>query len=94
MGNKGKVRASHILVQKHSDALKIISRLNEGEDFKKLAKEFSECPSRKKGGDLGWFARGQMVREFESAVYNMNVGQTTHDPVKTKFGYHVIRRTG
>lgn len=94
LGKGGKVRASHILVDKHSKALDIIKKIQEGEKFETMAKNHSECPSRKKGGDLGWFGRGQMVKEFERTVYDMNVGQMTHEPVKTKFGYHVIKRTG
>jgi len=94
MGNQGKVRASHILVDKHSKALEIINKIKEGTSFKKMAKEHSECPSRKKGGDLGYFARGQMVKPFERATYNLSVGAMTQEPVKTKFGYHIIKRTG
>ncbi|MGQ4912452.1 MAG: peptidylprolyl isomerase [Candidatus Thorarchaeota archaeon] len=90
----GKVRASHILVDKHSQALQIISKIQEGEDFAKMAKLHSSCPSKKKGGDLGWFTKGQMVPEFERAAFNLNVGAMTNEPVKTKFGYHIIKRTG
>jgi peptidyl-prolyl cis-trans isomerase C len=93
-GKAGKVRASHILVDKHSQALRIISRIREGEDFKEMAKLHSSCPSKKKGGDLGWFTKGQMVPEFEKAAFNLNVGAMTNEPVKTKFGYHIIKRTG
>ena len=93
-GKTGKVRASHILVKKHSQALEIISRIREGEDFSSLAKQSSDCPSRKKGGDLGWFGRGQMVKEFENAAFSLSVGAMTTDPVKTEFGYHIIKRTG
>ncbi len=88
------MRASHILVKKHSQALDIIGRIREGEDFVSLAKHSSDCPSRKKGGDLGWFGRGQMVKEFENAVFSLSVGAMTTDPVKTEFGYHIIKRTG
>ncbi|MHA1794242.1 MAG: peptidylprolyl isomerase [Promethearchaeota archaeon] len=90
--NKGKVRASHILVKKHGEALNILKQLESGKDFKDLARQFSLCPSKKKGGDLGFFGRGQMVKEFEQAVYSLKVGEIS-DPVKTKFGYHVIKRT-
>lgn len=93
-GKAGKVRASHILVDKHSQALALISKIAEGEDFKKVAQRFSSCPSKKKGGDLGWFTKGQMVPEFEKAAFNLSVGAMTSEPVKTKFGYHIIRRTG
>src|SRR4030042_3051680 len=89
----GKMRASHILVEKFTQAQKIKDELNGGSDFKALAEKYSSCPSKKKGGDLGWFTRGQMVPEFESAVIRMNVGETS-EPVKTKFGYQIIKRTG
>nr|MDO8110323.1 peptidylprolyl isomerase [Candidatus Sigynarchaeota archaeon] len=91
--NAGKLRASHILVKKQSQALDIKKKLDAGGDFKKLALEFSECPSKKKGGDLDWFTRGSMVPEFEKAVISMKIGEVS-DPVKTQFGYHIIKRTG
>ncbi len=93
-GKAGKVRASHILVDKHSQALALISRIKEGDDFASIAKQYSSCPSKKKGGDLGWFTKGQMVPEFEKATFNLSVGAMTNEPVKTKFGYHIIKRTG
>ncbi len=89
----GRVMASHILVEKLSLAQDIKHRLDEGEDFRKLANEYSTCPSKKRGGDLGIFGRGEMVLEFERAVYKMNIGEIS-DPIKTKFGYHLIKRTG
>ncbi|MFW9793366.1 MAG: peptidylprolyl isomerase [Candidatus Thorarchaeota archaeon] len=93
-GKAGKVRASHILVDKHSQALALINEIREGEDFKNVARQHSNCPSKKKGGDLGWFTKGQMVPEFERAAFNLKVGAMTSEPVKTKFGYHIIKRTG
>jgi peptidyl-prolyl cis-trans isomerase C len=93
-GKAGKVRASHILVEKHSQAQALISKIAEGADFKTVAKNHSTCPSKKKGGDLGWFTKGQMVPEFEKAAFKLNVGAMTPEPVKTKFGYHIIKRTG
>ena len=89
----GKMRASHILVPKHSHLLKIMDKLDAGQKFKDLAREFSECPSKKKGGDLGFFTRGSMVPEFEKAVLSLKIGQVS-EPVKTKFGWHLIKRTG
>jgi peptidyl-prolyl cis-trans isomerase C len=89
----GKMRASHILVPKHSQLLKIIDKLDAGQKFESLAREFSECPSKKKGGDLGFFTRGKMVPEFERAVLSLKVGQIS-EPVKTQFGWHLIKRTG
>ncbi len=89
-----KVRASHILVEKHSQAVEIIRKIQEGADFGKMAEQFSSCPSKKRGGDLGWFERGKMVPEFEQAAFSLAVGAMTTEPVKTKFGYHIIKRTG
>lgn len=87
------VRASHILVANEKDAKSIMDRLAKGEDFAALAKRFSKCPSKSKGGDLGWFTKGQMVKEFEDACFNGKTGDVV-GPVKTEFGYHVIKITG
>ncbi|MEN6397085.1 MAG: peptidylprolyl isomerase [Methanoregula sp.] len=87
------VRASHILVTKEDDANKILKRINDGEDFAAVAKRFSSCPSKKNGGDLGWFGKGQMVPEFEEAAFAAEQGAVI-GPVKTQFGYHVIKVTG
>lgn len=92
-GKPGQVRASHILVDKHSQALALISKIRDGDDFAKVARDYSTCPSKKKGGDLGFFGKGQMVPEFEKAAFNLSVGAMTTEPVKTKFGYHIIKRT-
>jgi parvulin-like peptidyl-prolyl isomerase len=88
-----KVKASHILVEKQSQALKVLEELKAGADFRELAKKYSTCPSGKKGGDLGQFGRGQMAREFEQAAFALKTGQVS-EPVKTQFGYHIIKRTG
>ncbi len=92
--NAGKLRASHILVKTSTEAQAILKRLDAGEDFKKLAAELSSCPSKKRGGDLDWFLKGAMAPEFEKAVIAAKVGELINRPVKTKFGYHVIKRTG
>ena len=89
----GKVRASHILCEKQSKCLLALQRINAGEDFKKVALELSECPSKKKGGDLGFFARGQMVKQFEDVVFRLQPGEMTSEPIKTGFGWHIIKRT-
>jgi len=89
----GKIKASHILVNKLGKAQEIYENIQAGENFEKLAKEFSECPSKKKGGDLGDFPKGQMVAEFWNACTKLKIGEISQ-PVKTQFGYHVIKRTG
>ncbi len=86
------VRASHILVSTEPEATNLLNQINGGKKFEKLAKKHSQCPSGKKGGDLGFFTRGKMVPEFENAAFNMNVGQVS-PPVKTAFGYHLIKVT-
>ncbi|MBR9678656.1 MAG: peptidylprolyl isomerase [Nanoarchaeota archaeon] len=88
-----KVRASHILVSKLSIAQQLLEKIKGGEDFATLALEFSECPSKKHGGDLGFFTRGQMVKEFETATFGLGIGEIS-ELVKTQFGYHIIKRTG
>ncbi|HMF29949.1 MAG TPA: peptidylprolyl isomerase [Candidatus Lokiarchaeia archaeon] len=89
----GKMRASHILVKKLTQAQQIKDDIEGGADFKVLAEKFSDCPSKKKGGDLGWFTKGSMVPEFETAVRNLKMNEIS-GPVKTQFGYHIIKRTG
>lgn len=88
MANKAK--ASHILVKTEKQAKELLRKLNLGESFEKLAQEFSQCPSRKRGGSLGEFGRGQMVREFEKAVFSAKKGQII-GPIKTQFGWHIIK---
>lgn len=86
------VNASHILVDTEEKALEILEKIKNGSmSFEDAAKEFSSCPSGKEGGSLGDFGRGQMVPEFDAAVFEMNVGEITESPVKTQFGYHLIK---
>lgn len=87
-----KIRCAHILVEKHSQAINILERLNKGEKFSELARQFSSCPSKKRGGDLGWFSQGQMVKEFENVALSLEKDKITKKPVKTQFGYHIIKR--
>jgi parvulin-like peptidyl-prolyl isomerase len=86
-----KVHCAHILVKTEQEAKTVIERLNKGEKFANIAKEMSLCPSGKRGGDLGTFTRGKMVKEFETAAFVLQKGQTS-PMVKTKFGYHIIKR--
>ena len=86
------VNASHILVETEEAATAIYEKIASGEiSFEDAAKENSTCPSRENGGSLGDFTRGQMVPEFDSAVFAMEVGEITKTPVKTQFGYHLIK---
>lgn len=87
-----KIKASHILVEKQSQALRVLEELQSGVDFKDLARKYSTCPSGKRGGDLGFFGRGQMVKAFETSAWGLNVNEVS-DPVRTEFGYHIIKKT-
>ena len=84
-----KVQARHILVGKQELADELKKRIDAGEDFSALAEEYSECPSKKRGGDLGWFGKGAMVRPFEVAAFSAEEGAVV-GPVKTEFGWHLI----
>ncbi len=86
-----KVHCAHILVKTEKEVNAILERLKKGEKFSNIAKEVSICPSKKRGGDLGTFGRGQMVKEFEKAAFALEKGQIS-GIVKTKFGYHIIKR--
>ena len=88
-----KIKCSHILVKKLGQAEEALERLGRGEKFAKLAKEISlDAPSAKRNGNLGYFARGRMVRQFEEAAFKLSVGEIS-GPVKTEHGYHIIKRT-
>lgn len=85
-----KAAAIHILVKTEKQALELKLKLDKGADFAQLAKKFSICPSKKKGGDLGEFRRGQMVKAFDDVVFKKELLKV-HGPVKTKFGFHLIK---
>jgi len=86
-------RASHILVKEKGLADDLRKRLKTGGNFAALASEYSTCPSKSKGGDLGWFGPGKMVKAFEDAVKKMSHGRISN-VVSTQFGYHIIKKTG
>lgn len=84
------VSAKHILVEDEGDCLNIMAQIKVGsKTFEEAAAEFSTCPSKANGGDLGEFGRGQMVKEFEDAAFDAKVGEIV-GPVKSQFGYHLI----
>ena len=87
-----KIKCSHILVQKQSEAIAILDRIRQGEKFGKLARELSiDSGSAKRDGNLGYFGRGKMVKEFETVAFSLEVGKIS-EPVKTQYGYHIIKR--
>ena len=89
-----KIKCSHILVAKQSEAIAILARIKAGDKFGKLAKELStDTGSAKKDGSLGYFTKGKMVKPFEDAAFKLQVGEIS-DPVKSEFGYHIIKRLG
>jgi len=87
-----KATARHILVADQATCNDLKTRIEGGEDFAKVAKQYSECPSGQQGGDLGEFSPGMMVKEFDTVVFSADVGKV-HGPVKTQFGYHLIEIT-
>jgi len=91
MPPQDEVHARHILVKTEDEAKDIIKQLDAGKDFAELAKAKSSDPNKSEGGDLGYFTRGRMVKEFEDAAFALNKGEYTKTPVKTQFGYHVIK---
>ncbi|MED3795021.1 peptidylprolyl isomerase [Niallia alba] len=88
------VEASHILVEDEDTAKEVKKKLDEGGDFAKLAEEYStDTQTKDKGGELGYFSSGQMVEAFDKAAFSMKVDEIS-DPVKTDYGYHIIKVTG
>lgn len=85
------VRARHILVKTEDEAKTVIKELGEGKDFAELAKAKSTDPNKSDGGDLGYFKKGMMVPEFEKAAFEMKKGDVSKTPIKTQFGFHVIK---
>ena len=85
------VRASHILVKTEQEAQELYNEIKNGTPFAKIAQEKS--PSGQNGGDLGFFGRGMMVKPFEDAAFNLEVGEISQ-PVQTQFGWHLIELTG
>lgn len=87
-----KAKARHILVPSKEACEELKTKIETGADFGEMAKEHSQCPSGKQGGDLGEFSPGQMVKEFDDVVFSAEVGKV-HGPVQTQFGFHLIEIT-
>ena len=87
-----KVTAQHILVSQEFEIKDIQKKLSEGISFEELARDFSTCPSGKDGGDLGEFGKGMMVPSFEKAAFALMPGEVS-EPVRTQFGFHLIKRS-
>lgn len=86
-----KMKAAHILVNHEYEAQDILKKIERGESFEKLAKDFSLCPSSAEGGHLGEFSRGKMVPSFEKAAFSLQLGEVS--PItRTQFGFHIIKR--
>ena len=86
-----KIKCSHILVDKHSEALQLLDEIKKCKKFGAVAIAISKCPSRKKDGSLGYFTKGMMVKEFDQVAFKLQIGEIS-EPVKTEFGYHIIKR--
>lgn len=90
--HKTEYKARHILLKTESEARAVLNQLNRGGNFAKLAKAKStDVRSGKDGGELGWFNQGQMIPDFFNAVMKLKKGETTKEPVKTEFGWHIIQ---
>ncbi len=87
-----KVKASHILLSTEEEAKKVLDELNEGVDFGEMARQHSKDLTKDRGGDLGYFQKGQMIPEFEKACFRLQPGEIS-DIIKTRFGYHIIKVT-
>ncbi|MBI4031772.1 MAG: peptidylprolyl isomerase [Proteobacteria bacterium] len=83
--------ARHILVDSEEKAKEVVGKLDGGAKFEDLVNEYSSGPSKENGGDLGYFAKNEMVPEFGEAAFALDVGKYTKDPVKTQFGWHIIK---
>lgn len=90
---QSEIKASHILLKTEAEARQMLKRLSGGANFGELAREYSTGPSASQDGDLGFFARGQMVPAFEAAAFGLETGKHTLAPVQTQFGWHIIQVT-
>jgi peptidyl-prolyl cis-trans isomerase C len=87
-------KAAHILVSAQHTADDILKKLSQGSEFSEIARKFSSCSSAVNGGDLGEIKIGKAHEDFEEAALNLKIGDTSKVPVRTSFGYHIIKRLG
>lgn len=92
MATPAKYHVAHILVAHKYEAEDLLKRLQKGEEFEKLAQKNSVCPSSSRGGDLGLLKAGQADEDFEEASLKIKIGEVSASPIRTKFGYHIIKR--
>ncbi|MFZ4126012.1 MAG: peptidylprolyl isomerase [Rickettsiales bacterium] len=91
LADQKEIRARHILVASEKEAKELAEKIEDGESFEKMAKEFSKDPgTAKQGGDLGYFTQDKMIKEFAEAAFDLDVGEVS-DPVKSPFGWHLIK---
>lgn len=83
------IKASHILVKSEQEAIDLYNQIKEGLSFADAASKYSLCPSGYEGGDLGFFGKGMMVKPFEDAAFELEIGELSK-PVQTQFGWHLI----
>ena len=96
MAEVTQVAAKHILVESKREAVDLLKRIksvNDNLTFEEAAKKYSKCPSKAEGGDLGFFGKNMMVKEFETAAFALNEGEIS-EPVETQFGWHLIKVYG
>ncbi|ATH07246.1 peptidylprolyl isomerase [Halobacteriovorax marinus] len=86
------ISAQHILVDHEYEITDLLKKIEEGKSFEELARDYSNCPSGKDGGNLGSFGKGMMVKPFEQAAFALKVGEVS-GAVRTQFGFHLIKRT-
>ena len=84
--------ARHILVKTKEECEDLKTQIENGADFAEMARQYSQCPSGQRGGELGEFSPGQMVKEFDAVVFSQEVGKV-HGPVQTQFGFHLVEIT-
>lgn len=89
-----KIKVSHILLDKEYEAQDLLRALKDGKSFEELAKKYSKCPSSKSGGDLGEVSVHRLDDDFADAALALKIGEISENPVRTRFGFHLIKRCG